>query len=80
MEYHVIQISVDPPAGFQHNLLTVMDGEKLVGLLTSENVSSFILLRQVYSMQQQAKAQSRSGANQIFSRPSGYTALRPVNK
>jgi Zn-dependent protease len=36
----------------------VMDGEKLVGLLTSENVSSFILLRQV-SMQQQAKAQSR---------------------
>ena len=36
----------------------VMDGDKLVGLLTSENVSSFILLRQV-SMQQQARAQSR---------------------
>ena len=29
----------------------VMDGEKLVGLLTGENVSEFILLRQV-SMQQ----------------------------
>ena len=28
-----------------------MDGEKLVGLLTGENVSEFILLRQV-SMQQ----------------------------
>ncbi|HUO29552.1 MAG TPA: site-2 protease family protein [Bryobacteraceae bacterium] len=36
----------------------VMDGEKLVGLLTSENVSSFILLRQV-SMQQQARTQPR---------------------
>jgi Zn-dependent protease/CBS domain-containing protein len=36
----------------------VMDGDKLVGLLTSENVSSFILLRQV-AMQQQARAQSR---------------------
>jgi Zn-dependent protease/CBS domain-containing protein len=36
----------------------VMDGDKLVGLLTSENVSSFILLRQV-SMQQQARAHSR---------------------
>ena len=36
----------------------VMDGEKLVGLLTSENVSSFILLRQV-AMQQQARTQSR---------------------
>jgi hypothetical protein len=35
-----------------------MDGDKLVGLLTSENVSSFILLRQV-AMQQQARAQSR---------------------
>ena len=36
----------------------VMDGDKLLGLLTSENVSSFILLRQV-AMQQQARAQSR---------------------
>jgi CBS domain-containing protein len=36
----------------------VMDGDKLVGLLTSENVSSFILLRQV-AMQQQARTQSR---------------------
>ncbi|HLY17417.1 MAG TPA: site-2 protease family protein, partial [Bryobacteraceae bacterium] len=36
----------------------VMEGEKLVGLLTSENVSSFILLRQV-SVQQQARAQAR---------------------
>lgn len=36
----------------------VMDGEKLVGLLTSENVSSFILLRQV-GMQQQARAHSQ---------------------
>ncbi len=36
----------------------VMEGEKLVGLLTSENVSSFILLRQM-SIQQQARAQSR---------------------
>jgi Zn-dependent protease/CBS domain-containing protein len=35
----------------------VMDGDRLVGLLTSENVSSFILLRQV--SQQQAKMQSR---------------------
>ena len=36
----------------------VMDGEKLVGLLTSENVSAFILLRQV-SIQQQARTHSR---------------------
>ena len=36
----------------------VMDGEKLVGLLTSENVSSYILLRQV-AMQQQARVQAR---------------------
>lgn len=36
----------------------VMEGEKLVGLLTSENVSSFILLRQVV-MQQQARTQAR---------------------
>jgi CBS domain-containing protein len=36
----------------------VMDGDKLVGLLTSENVSSFLLLRQV-ALQQQARAQSR---------------------
>ncbi len=36
----------------------VMDGDKLVGLLTSENVSSFILLRQV-AMQQQARIQAR---------------------
>jgi predicted transcriptional regulator len=36
----------------------VMEGEKLLGLLTSENVSAFILLRQV-AMQQQARAQSR---------------------
>ncbi|HUD98413.1 MAG TPA: site-2 protease family protein [Bryobacteraceae bacterium] len=36
----------------------VMDGEKLLGLLTSENVSSYILLRQV-AMQQQARAHSR---------------------
>lgn len=36
----------------------VMDGEKLLGLLTSENVSSFILLRQV-AMQQQSRTQSR---------------------
>jgi CBS domain-containing protein len=35
-----------------------MDGDRLVGLLTSENVSSFILLRQV-AMQQQARAQAR---------------------
>lgn len=36
----------------------VMEGDKLVGLLTSENVSSFILLRQV-AIQQQARTQSR---------------------
>jgi Zn-dependent protease/CBS domain-containing protein len=36
----------------------VMEGDKLVGLLTSENVSSFILLRQV-ATQQQARTQSR---------------------
>ncbi len=36
----------------------VMDGDKLVGLLTSENVSSYILLRQV-SLQQQARAHAR---------------------
>jgi hypothetical protein len=36
----------------------VVDADKLVGLLTSENVSSFLLLRQV-AMQQQARAQSR---------------------
>ena len=36
----------------------VMDGEKLVGLLTSENVSAFILLRQV-ALQQQSRTQSR---------------------
>ncbi len=36
----------------------VMEGEKLVGLLTSENVSSFILLKQV-AMQQQARTQGR---------------------
>jgi Zn-dependent protease len=36
----------------------VMAGEQLLGLLTSENVSSYILLRQV-AMQQQARAQSR---------------------
>jgi CBS domain-containing protein len=35
-----------------------MEGDRLVGLLTSENVSSFILLRQV-AMQQQARAQAR---------------------
>jgi len=36
----------------------VMDGDKLVGLLTSENVSSYILLRQV-AMQQRARVQSQ---------------------
>jgi len=36
----------------------VMDGDRLVGLLTAENVSAFILLRQV-SMQQQARLQAR---------------------
>jgi len=36
----------------------VMDGDKLLGLLTSENVSSFLLLRQV-AMQQQARVQAR---------------------
>ncbi|MGA2134746.1 MAG: site-2 protease family protein [Bryobacteraceae bacterium] len=36
----------------------VMEGEKLVGLLTSENVSAFVLLRQV-AMQQQARTQAR---------------------
>jgi Zn-dependent protease/CBS domain-containing protein len=36
----------------------VMEGDKLVGMLTSENVSSFILLRQV-AIQQQARVQSR---------------------
>jgi CBS domain-containing protein len=36
----------------------VMEGEKLLGIVTSENVSSFILLRQV-AMQQQARVQSR---------------------
>jgi len=36
----------------------VMDGDKLLGLLTSENVSSYILLRQV-AMQQQARAHGR---------------------
>jgi len=36
----------------------VMDGDKLVGLLTSENVSSYILLRQL-AMQQQARVQAR---------------------
>jgi len=36
----------------------VMDGEKLVGLLTNENIAEFVLLRQV-AMQQQARAQTR---------------------
>jgi len=36
----------------------VMEGDKLVGLLTSENVSAFILLRQV-ALQQQARAHPR---------------------
>lgn len=36
----------------------VMDGDQLVGLLTSENVSSYILLRQV-ALQQQARVHSR---------------------
>ena len=36
----------------------VMDGDKLVGLLTAENLSEFILLRQV-SQQQQARSGAR---------------------
>jgi len=36
----------------------VMEGDKLVGLLTAENLSSFILLKQV-SQQQQARLQAR---------------------
>jgi len=54
----------------------VMDGEKLVGLLASEDVSSFILLRQV-SMQQQAKAQSRYAIGYGRMDASSHSRIQP---
>ena len=66
MERNPRRISPDTPlsdvlqdlSGTQACALVMDADNKLVGLLTSENVSSFILLRQV-AMQQQARAQSR---------------------
>jgi Zn-dependent protease/CBS domain-containing protein len=41
----------------------VMDGERLLGLMTSENLSEFILLRQVSLAQSKAEAEAHKGSH-----------------